>query len=40
MNVSVEQIDFAPLLLEDAYKHIQEQGGQVGFRERNGLQVD
>ena len=33
-NVSVECIDFAPILLEDAFQRIQEQGGQVGFKER------
>ena len=35
-NVSVECIDYAPILFEDAIKLIQEQGGQVGFRERSG----
>ena len=35
-NVSVECIDFAPILLEDVMKRIQEQGGTVGFKERNG----
>ena len=33
-NVSVECIDFAPILFEDAIKRIQEQGGQTGFKER------
>ena len=33
-NVSVECIDFAPILFEDAIKRIEEQGGQVGFKER------
>lgn len=36
-NVSVEQIDFAPISLEEVYKKIVDQGGQVGFR--NGNQV-
>lgn len=40
LNVSVEQIDFAPILLEDAFKRIVEQGGTVGFRNGNGTQVD
>lgn len=35
-NVSVEQIDFAPILFEDALKRIREQGGTVGFRNGNG----
>jgi len=35
-NVSVECIDFAPILFEDAIKAIQEQGGTVGFRNGNG----
>jgi calcineurin-like phosphoesterase family protein len=39
-NVSVECTDFAPMLLEDAFKRIQEQGGMVGFRERTGISVD
>lgn len=33
-NVSVECIDFAPILFEDVIKRIEEQGGQVGFKER------
>ena len=33
-NVSVECIDFAPILFEDAVKAIQDQGGHVGFKER------
>ena len=38
-NVSVEQLpDFAPILFEDVLKRIQEQGGQVGFRNGNGPQ--
>ena len=36
-NVSVEQIDFAPISLEELYKKIVDQGGQVGFK--NGNQV-
>jgi len=39
-NVSVECIDFAPILFEDAIERIQEQGGHVGFRERAGTVVD
>lgn len=35
-NVSVEQIDFAPILFEDACKKIVEQGGTVGFLNGNG----
>jgi calcineurin-like phosphoesterase family protein len=35
-NVSVEQIDFAPILFEDVLKRIVEQGGQIGFRNGNG----
>ncbi len=35
-NVSVEQIDFAPISLEEVNKRIVEQGGQVGFRNGNG----
>ena len=31
--VCVEQTDFAPILLEDVYKRIVEEGGEVGFRE-------
>ena len=34
-NVSVEQIDFAPILFEDVCKNIVEQGGTVGFRNGN-----
>jgi len=36
-NVSVEQIDFTPVLFEDACKRIIEQGGTVGFKNGNGL---
>jgi calcineurin-like phosphoesterase family protein len=40
-NVSVEQLpDFAPMLFEDVCKRIVEQGGQIGFRNGNGPQVD
>jgi len=40
-NVSVEQLpDFAPVLFEDVLKRIQEQGGQIGFRNSNGPTVD
>jgi calcineurin-like phosphoesterase family protein len=35
-NVSVEQIDFTPILFEDACKKIVEQGGTVGFKNGNG----
>ena len=34
-NVSVEQIDFAPISLEDVNKRITEQGGHVGFKHGN-----
>ena len=30
-NVSVEQIDFAPISLEEVYKRIVNQGGHIGF---------
>ena len=35
-NVSVEQIDFRPILFEDAIKRIKDQGGIVGFKHGNG----
>lgn len=35
-NVSVEQIDFTPILFEQAIIKIKEQGGTVGFRNGNG----
>ena len=35
-NVSVEQIDFAPILFEEVLKRIKEEGGVVGFRNGNG----
>jgi len=34
-NVSVEQIDFAPISLEEVYKRIVNQGGHIGFRNGN-----
>ena len=34
-NVSVEHTDYAPILFEDACKKILDQGGTVGFRNRN-----
>jgi len=36
-NVSVEQIDFAPISLEEVNKRILDQGGHVGFRNGNGV---
>lgn len=39
-NVSVECIDFAPILFEDLIKKIKEQGGQVGFKNGNGPIID
>ena len=39
--VCVEQTpDFAPILFEDVVKRIEEEGGQVGFRNGNGPTVD
>ena len=39
--VCVEQLpDFAPMLFEDVIKRIEAEGGQVGFRNGNGPQVD
>lgn len=35
-SVCVEQTDFAPILLEDVFKRIEAEGGQVGFRNGNG----
>jgi calcineurin-like phosphoesterase family protein len=32
----VEQTDFAPILLEDVYKRIADEGGKIGFRNGNG----
>jgi calcineurin-like phosphoesterase family protein len=34
--VCVEQTDFAPILLDDVYKRIQDEGGEIGFRNGNG----
>lgn len=34
--VCVEQTDFAPILLEDVFKRIEAEGGEVGFRNGNG----
>lgn len=34
--VCVEQTDFAPILLEDVFKKIEAEGGEVGFRNGNG----
>jgi len=34
--VCVEQTDFTPILLEDVYKRITEEGGEIGFRNGNG----
>jgi calcineurin-like phosphoesterase family protein len=34
--VCVEHTDFAPILLEDVYKRITAEGGEVGFRNGNG----
>jgi len=36
-NVSVEQIDFAPILFEDVLRRIRDQGGHVGFREHGAI---
>ena len=38
--VCVEQTNFAPILLEDVFKRIAAEGGQVGFRNGNGPVVD
>lgn len=38
-NVSVECIDFKPILFEDVRKLIVEQGGTVGFKNGNGPQM-
>lgn len=38
--VSVEQIDYTPILFEEVVKRIKDQGGQVGFRNGNGPTVD
>jgi calcineurin-like phosphoesterase family protein len=34
--VCVEQTDFAPILLEDVYKRITAEGGEIGFKNGNG----
>jgi calcineurin-like phosphoesterase family protein len=34
--VCVEQTDFAPILFEDVIKRIEEEGGNVGFKNGNG----
>ena len=34
--VCVEQTDFTPILLEDVYKRIANEGGEIGFRNGNG----
>jgi calcineurin-like phosphoesterase family protein len=34
--VCVEQTDFRPILLEDVYKRIEAEGGEIGFRNSNG----
>lgn len=34
--VCVEQTDFRPVLLEDVYKRIRDEGGEIGFRNGNG----
>jgi calcineurin-like phosphoesterase family protein len=34
--VCVEQTDFAPILLEDVYQRIRNEGGEIGFRNGNG----
>lgn len=34
--VCVEQTDFRPILLEDVYKRIVAEGGEIGFRNGNG----
>ena len=38
-NVSVEQINFAPILFEDALKCIEAQGGKIGFREHGNISM-
>lgn len=35
-NVSVEQIDFRPILFEEAIIRIKDQGGTIGFKQGNG----
>jgi calcineurin-like phosphoesterase family protein len=38
--VCVEQTDYRPISLEDVLQKIEEQGGQIGFRQGNGPTVD
>lgn len=38
--VSVEQINYTPILFEDVIQKIKDQGGEVGFRQGNGPQID
>jgi calcineurin-like phosphoesterase family protein len=38
--VSVEHTDYTPILFEDVVQKIKDQGGQVGFRQGNGPQID
>ena len=38
--VCVEQTDFRPILFEDVIKRIEEEGGEVGFRNGNGPTID
>lgn len=40
ISVCVEQIDYAPIALEEVHDRIRAQGGVVGFRNGNGPQVD
>jgi calcineurin-like phosphoesterase family protein len=38
--VCVEQTNFRPILFEDVIKRIKEEGGQIGFKNGNGPNVD
>jgi len=38
--VCVEQTDFAPILFEDVMKRIKSEGGEVGFKNGNGKQLE
>jgi calcineurin-like phosphoesterase family protein len=38
--VCVEQTDYRPISFEDVLQRIEEQGGQVGFRQGNGPAID
>lgn len=38
--VCVEQTDFAPISVDEAYDRIRKQGGQIGFRKGNGPAID